>query len=53
MEDLEKGRDCLFTAISKMYVCNTNEILPSLPKSVRDIEKYSEVAFLKILDDGK
>ena len=48
-----KGGDCLLTAISKMYVCNTNEILPSLPKSVRDIEKSFEVGFFKDFDNGK
>lgn len=35
-------------AISKMYVCLTNEILPSLPKSVRDVEKSFEVGFFNI-----
>jgi hypothetical protein len=28
-------------------------ILPSLPKSVRDMEKFSEVEFLKIVNHGK
>ena len=35
VKDMTEDLNCCLFAVSKMYVCVTNEILPSLPKSVR------------------
>lgn len=38
---------CLFEAVSKMYVCDTNEILPPFRSQSGSKQKSSEVGFFK------
>jgi hypothetical protein len=45
VEDLVKELNCCLFAVSKMYVCVTNGILPSLPKSVRGHDQTLQSRF--------
>jgi hypothetical protein len=46
---IEKGLNCCLFAVSKMYVCTTNESCPSLQSRFGAIAKTSEVGLLKTI----
>ena len=51
--DIEKGFNCCLFAVSKMYVCTTNESCPSLQSRFGAIAKPSEVGLLKTIYYGR
>lgn len=50
---IEKGLNCCLFAVSKMYVCTTNESCPSLQSRFGAMAKPSEVGLLKTINHGR
>ena len=50
---IEKGLNCCLFAVSKMYVCTTNESCPSLQSRFGAMAKPSEVGLLKTIYYGR
>jgi len=50
---IEKGLNCCLFAVSKMYVCTTNESCPSLHSRFGAMAKPSEVDLIKTFYHGR
>jgi hypothetical protein len=50
---IEKGLNCCLFAVSKMYVCTTNESCPSLQSRFGTMVKRSKVGLIKTIYHGR